>query len=49
LLHSYSRTTAAPSCATTKQKLHIAYFTSWHNSIFDYELSRTLEAEPENP
>jgi len=25
LLHAYSHTTAAPSCASTKKKLHIAY------------------------
>jgi len=25
------------------QKVHIAYSTSWHNSIFDYKL-RTTEA-----
>jgi len=27
-----------------KQKLHIAYLTTWHNSIFGYKL-RTIEAE----
>jgi len=37
LLHAYSRTTAAPSCARTN-KYFIAYLTSWHNSIFGYKL-----------
>jgi len=29
LLHAYSRTTAAPSCARTNKNF-IAYLTSWH-------------------
>jgi len=38
LLHAYSRTTLlSPSCARTNKKF-IAYLTSWHNSIFGYEL-----------
>jgi len=36
-LHTYSRTTAAPSCLSTKN-LHIAYLTSWHNIIYGYKL-----------
>jgi len=26
-----------------KQKLHIAYLTSWHNSIFGYKLRKDYE------
>jgi len=37
LLHSYSHTTVALSCARTN-KHFIAYLTSWHNSIFGYKL-----------
>jgi len=37
LLHTSARTTTAPSCEN-KQKLHIAYLTSWNNSIFGYKL-----------
>jgi len=38
LLHAYSHTNAAPSCASTSKKLYVAYLTSWHNSIFGYKL-----------
>jgi len=38
LLHASARTNVAPSCTRTKQKLHIAYLTSWNNSIFGYKL-----------
>jgi len=34
LLHASARTTAS----SQQQKLHIAYLTSWNNSIFGYEL-----------
>jgi len=39
LLHTYSRTTASSQLRERKQKLHIAYLTSWHNTtLFDYNL-----------
>jgi len=38
LLYAYSHTTASSQLRENKQKLHIAYFTSWHNSIFGYKL-----------
>jgi len=38
LLHAYSRTTASFQLRENKQKLHTAYLTSWHNSIFGYKL-----------
>jgi len=44
LLHAYSRTTTSSQLHENKQKLHVAYLTSWHNSIFGYKL-RTIEAE----
>jgi len=37
LLHTYSRTASSQLCKN-KQKLHIAYLKSWHNSIFGYKL-----------
>jgi len=36
LLHTYSRTNASSQLREKKQKLRIAYLTSWHNSIFGY-------------
>jgi len=44
LLHAYSRTTAIAQLRENKQKLHTAYLSSWHKSIFGYKL-RTIEAE----
>jgi len=45
LLHAYSRTmNAAPNCAITSKKFHIAYSMSWYNAIFGYKLI-TIEAE----
>jgi len=38
LLHTYSSATAASMLRHHKQKLHGAYLTSWHNSIFGYKL-----------
>jgi len=38
LLHAYSRTTVSAQLCEKKQKLHIAYSTRWHNSIFGYKL-----------
>jgi len=38
LLHAYSRTIASSHLRENKQKLHIAYLTSWHNSIFGEKL-----------
>jgi len=38
LLHAYSHTTASSQLHENKQKLHTAYLTSWHNSIFYYKL-----------
>jgi len=37
LLHTYSHTTAAPSCTSTNKNF-IAYLTSWHYCIFGYKL-----------
>jgi len=37
LLHAYSRTTAGSQLCENKHKLHTAYLTSWHNSIFGYK------------
>jgi len=44
LLHASARTTASSQLCENKQKLHIAYLSSWNNSIFGYKL-RTIEAE----
>jgi len=44
LLHASARTTVISQLRENEQKLHIAYLTSWNNSIFGYEL-RTIEAE----
>jgi len=44
LLHASARTTADPSYARTNKKLHIAYLTSWHNSIFAHKV-RTDEEQ----
>jgi len=40
LLHAYSRTTASSQLRVNirVQKLHIAYLTNWHNSIFGEKL-----------
>jgi len=38
LIHVCSRTTAGSQLCENKQKLHIAYLTSWHTSILDYKL-----------
>jgi len=38
LLHAYSHTTASSQLRENKQKLHIAYLTSCHSSIFGYKL-----------
>jgi len=43
LLHAYSHTSASSQLSENQQKLHIAYLTSWNNSIFRYKL-RTIEA-----
>jgi len=43
-LHAYSLTTASSQLHEKKQKLQIAYLTSWHNIIFGYKL-RIIEAE----
>jgi len=37
LLHTYSCTAAARSCASTN-KTSLAYLTSWHNSVFGFKL-----------
>jgi len=44
LLYAYSCTTASSQLRENKQKLKIAYLTSWHNSIFGYKL-KTIEAK----
>jgi len=44
LIHAFSHTTASSQLREHKQKLHIAYSTSWNNSIFGYKL-RTIEVE----
>jgi len=44
LIHAYSRTNANFQLCKNKQKLQIAYLTSWHNSIFGYKL-RTIKAK----
>jgi len=36
LFHTYSRTTAAPSCAKQTKTYNLQYVTSWHSSIFGY-------------
>jgi len=36
--HAFSRTTVSFQLCEHKQKLYIAYLTSWHNSIFGYKL-----------
>jgi len=33
LLHACSRTTASSQLRENKQKLHVAYLTSWHNKV----------------
>jgi len=38
LLYAYSRTTASFQLSEHKQKLHLAYLTSWQNSNFRYKL-----------
>jgi len=38
LLHANSRTIALSSCASTIKNFHVAYLTSWHNSILGYKL-----------
>jgi len=38
LLHASARTTASSQLHENKQQLHIAYLTSWNNSIFGYKL-----------
>jgi len=38
LFHASARTTASSQLREKKQKLHIAYLTSWHNSIFGSKL-----------
>jgi len=43
-LFTYSRSTASFQLREHNQKLHIAYLTSWHNSIFGSKL-RTIEGE----
>jgi len=38
LLHALARTTACSQLRENKQKLHIVYLISYHNSIFGYKL-----------
>jgi len=48
LLYAYSRITASSQLREKKQKLHIAYLTSWHNSIFVINKNRLRTIEVEN-